>query len=154
MAGPRPPFVPTPEAVVDVMLRLADVGEGDVVVDPGAGDCRVPIMAAEKYGAVGIGIEIDDALVVRCVEEIRRRGLSRAYVVYGDMYRFDYRLATVITLYLLPDSNGRLLEHWRRLGVTNVRVVSHDFEVPGLSPLATIEVGGPLRGHRLYLYRL
>lgn len=148
------PYVPTPKDIAIVMLRLAQVKPGEIVVDPGAGECGIVITAATVFNAVGIGIEINPALVRSCIESFERLGLKgKAYVVWGDLFDFNYSIAHVVTLYLGSEVNRKLrekLEHELRRGA---RVVSHDYEVPGWEPVKVEVVKGPFREHRIYLYK-
>lgn len=148
------PYVPTPRDVAIAMLRLAQVKPGEVVVDPGAGECGIVITAVTVFNAVGIGIEINPALVRSCIESFDKLRLKgRAYIVWGDLFDFNYSIAHVVTLYLGSDVNeklGRKLERELRKGA---RVVSHDYEVPGWKPVRVEVVRGPFREHRIYLYK-
>lgn len=147
------PYVPTPRDVALEMLRLANVRPGEVVVDPGAGECGIVMLAVTVFDAVGIGIEINPALVKACIENFERHGLrGRAYVVWGDLFDFDYSIADVVTLYLGSDVNEALKPKLSRELRRGARVVSHDFEVPGWRAVKSVTVNGPLRTHRIYLY--
>ncbi|MFB6471212.1 MAG: SAM-dependent methyltransferase [Vulcanisaeta sp. AZ3] len=149
------PYVPTPRDVALEMLRLANVRPGEVVVDPGAGECGIVILAVTVFNAIGIGVEINPALIKSCIENFEKLKLKgRAYIVWDDLFNFNYSIANVVTLYLGSDINGKLkskLETELRHGT---RVVSHDFEVPGWYPARTVVVHGPFREHRVYLYIL
>jgi tRNA G37 N-methylase Trm5 len=135
------------------MLRLANVRPGEVVVDPGAGECGIVTLAVTVFDAVGIGIEINPALVKACIENFERLGLrGRAYIVWGDLFDFDYSIADVVTLYLGSDVNEALKPKLSRELRRGARVVSHDFEVPGWRAVKSVTVNGPLRTHRIYLY--
>jgi tRNA G37 N-methylase Trm5 len=135
------------------MLRLANVRPGEVVVDPGAGECGIVTLAVTVFDAVGIGIEINPALVKACIENFERLGLrGKAYVVWGDLFDFDYSIADVVTLYLGNDVNEALKPKLSRELRRGARVVSHDFEVPGWRAVKSVTVNGPLRTHRIYLY--
>ena len=102
-------YVPTPPAVVDAMLQVAAVTERDIVYDLGSGDGRIVITAAKRYGARGVGIEIDPSLVAQSRATIRRLGLDeRVRIVEQDLLEADLREATVVTLYLLQSINERL----------------------------------------------
>jgi Predicted methyltransferase len=126
------PYVPTPRDVALEMLRIADVKPGEVVVDPGAGECGIVTLAVTVFNAIGIGIEINPALVRACIENFERLGLKgRAYIVWGDLFDFDYSIADVVTLYLGSDINETLRPKLSRELRRGARVVSHDFEVPG-----------------------
>ena len=135
--APRPPglrepdviYVPTPQEVVDAMLKLAEVKSTDIVYDLGSGDGRIPITAAQKYGARGIGIDINP-------ERIKEANANLAKANVGDKVRFlnqdlfetDLSPATVITLYLLPSLNLKLLPKLKALK-PGTRIVSHSFDM-------------------------
>ncbi len=148
------PFVPTPEPVVLRMLELAGVGPDDVVYDLGCGDGRIPILAAQKFGARGVGVELDEGLFQEASERVRKLNLEeRVKIVHGDLMEVDLSPATVVTLYLLTSSNEKVrpnLEKYLRQGA---RVVSHDFEMRGwkaekVEPFSSEAAGG----HTIYLY--
>jgi len=126
------PYVPTPSLVVDRMLELARVGPGDVVYDVGCGDGRIVIAAARRYGASGVGIDIDAAMVEASARNARAAGVERRVrFLCLDAVKADLSPATVVTLYLLPESNlllRPLLERQLRRGS---RVVSHNYMIAG-----------------------
>src|SRR5205814_1744356 len=100
----RVPFITTPDEVVARMLKLAGTSAGDLVADLGSGDGRIVIAAARQFGARGLGIELDAALVASSRENARQAGVAdRVSIVQGDVLRADFSQATVITVYLLPD---------------------------------------------------
>ncbi len=147
------PYVPTPKDVVFKMLELAEVKTNEVVIDAGAGDCRIVVIAALHFEAIGIGIEKNPVLVKECLklfEKYRLKG--RAYIVYGDLLEFNYSIADVVTLYLGTEMNEKLKPKLERELKPGTRVVSHDFEVPGWKPEKIVEIEGPLRKHKIYLY--
>jgi SAM-dependent methyltransferase len=122
------PFVPTPQVVVDAMLRLAKVGPSDFVVDLGSGDGIIVLTAAQKFRARGYGVDIDPELVKQSNSEAAKRGISdRARFHVQDVFKADLRRATVVTLYLLPSMmvalQPKLLAELR----PGSRVVSHDY---------------------------
>jgi SAM-dependent methyltransferase len=126
-------YTPTRHAIADAMLRLAKVTGHDVVFDLGSGDGRIPIIAAQKYGARGVGIEIDARLVERARANARDAGVAdRVTFIHGDLFATDLSDATVVTLYLSPRVNVRLEPQLRRLR-PGTRIVSHQF------PLGTWE---------------
>jgi SAM-dependent methyltransferase len=145
-ADERPPartpdiqFVPTRQAIVDAMLRLAQVGPDDVVYDLGSGDGRIVIIAAEKYGARGVGIE----LVPRLVEISRalaREGAvaDRVTFIEGDLFTADISDATVVTLYLSPSINRQLLPKLKRELRPGTRIVSRQFRFGSWVPEVTV----------------
>ena len=129
------PYFPTPQSVVDRMLQLAKVGPADFVIDHGSGDGRIVLTAAKKYGARGLGIEIEPQLVSEANYNARREGVSdRAKFVEQDLFQADLRPATVLTLYLFRELNiklaPRILEQLR----PGARVVSHDWDLGDWTP--------------------
>jgi len=136
-------YVPTPQAVVDAMLQLAEVKANDVVYDLGSGDGRIVISAAKQYGARGVGIEIDPALVKRATENAAAAGVSdRVRFVSQNLFTTDLSEASVVTLYLLQSINERLRPKLVRELKPGARVVSHVFNMgPEWPPQRTIEIG-------------
>ena len=136
------PFVPTPGAVVDEMLRLAKVGPGDVVYDLGSGDGRIVITAAQKHGARGVGIDIDPQRIKEATERARKAGVAdRVEFRQGDLFKADIRDATVVTLYLLSSVNLQLRPKLLAELKPGTRVVSHAFEMGDWKPVETRKVG-------------
>jgi SAM-dependent methyltransferase len=140
---PDVPYVPTPPAVVDAMLDLAHVKATDVVYDLGSGDGRIVIAAAKKYGARGVGIEIDPSLVKRARDAAAAAGVAnRVRFVTGDLFDAHLNEATVVTLYLLQSLNERLRPKLVRELKPGARIVSHVFNMgPEWPPDKTVEVG-------------
>ena len=126
------PFVPTPINVVDKMLEMARVTPGDVVFDLGSGDGAIIIRAAQKFGARGVGIEID-ADLVRKAQANASRGKVEHLTEFRvqDALSVDASEATVVTLYMLPEFNAKLRPILDRQLKPGARVVSHDFAVEG-----------------------
>jgi SAM-dependent methyltransferase len=119
------PFIPSPRATVDEMLRLADVGPRDVVYDLGAGDGRVVIAAAAKFGARGVGVEIDAQLVEQARRNAQRAGVAeRVRFLAQDLFATDLGEATVVALYLSPNLNEKLRPRLLALA-PGTRIVSH-----------------------------
>ena len=148
------PFVPTPLSVVEGMLTLAKVDEHDRVYDLGSGDGRIVIMAAQKFKAEAVGVEMDDNLYKQSTERIAELALGkRAKILHENMYKVSLRPATVVTLYLLTSVNERLRPIMERDLRSGARVVTHDFKVPGWeekdSKIVMSETG---ISHTLYLY--
>lgn len=134
------PFVPTPMVVVDEMLRLANVGLDDFVMDLGSGDGRVVIAAAKKFGARGIGVELDQDMLIRSEERARQAGVeARVKFVEQDLFKADLSPATVITMYLFPDVNRRLRLRLLTLK-PGTRIVSHDYDLGDWRPDRTSTV--------------
>ena len=128
------PFITTPDEVVDRMLELAGTRADDLVVDLGSGDGRIVIAAAQKFGARGLGIELDGALVEKSRENARRANVAeRVSFVQGDVLAADISRATVVTVYLLPGLINRLQPRFERLQ-PGTRIVSHAFGMTGWRP--------------------
>lgn len=135
------PYVPTPPAVVQAMLRVAQVGPDDVVYDLGSGDGRIVIAAARDYGARGTGIDIDAELVEEATRNARRAGVEdRVRFLRQDLFETDLREATVVTLYLLPMVNLRLRPKLLQELRPGTRVVSHAFDMDEWEPDHELEV--------------
>ena len=127
-------FTPTRHAIADAMLQLAGVTAQDVVYDLGSGDGRIPIIAAQKYGARGIGIEIDPRLVTQSWGNANDAQVAnRVSFRVGDLFEADLSEATVVTLYLSPSIMKRMLPVLRSLK-PGTRIVSHQFSMPGWPP--------------------
>jgi cyclopropane fatty-acyl-phospholipid synthase-like methyltransferase len=121
------PYVPTPPAVVDAMLRMAHVTSSDLVYDLGCGDGRIVVMAAEKYGARGVGIDLDPRRIAEATENAKAAGVTgRVKFIVQDVFASDFSDATVVTLYMLPSVNERLMPRIRALK-PGTRVVTHAF---------------------------
>jgi SAM-dependent methyltransferase len=136
---PDTPFVPTPQPVVDAMLQLARTGPDDIVYDLGSGDGRIVILAAQKYGASGVGVEIDPPLVERA-REVAREGevADKVTFVEGDLFSTDLSRATVVTLSLSAEVNARLTSKLKRELRPGARIVSRRFGLEGWPPDRTI----------------
>jgi cyclopropane fatty-acyl-phospholipid synthase-like methyltransferase len=141
--SPDVPYVPTKQEVVEEMLRMADVKPGDLVYDLGCGDGRIIVTAAQKFGARGVGVDIDPRRIAEAVENARRAGVERQVEFrLGDLFEADIRAATVVTLYLLPDVNLRLKPKLLRDLKPGTRVVSHDFSMgDDWQPEKTLRLG-------------
>jgi hypothetical protein len=138
------PYVPTPQAVVDKMLDMAQVKAGDTVIDLGSGDGRIMITAARRHGAQGFGVEIDPRLVRRSNEEARRLGIAdRVKFLRQDLFNTDFHEANVLTLYLLPDVNIALRPKILAELKPGTRVVSHDYDMREWRPDAEEAIPAP-----------
>ena len=136
-------YVPTPQQVVNAMLRLANVGPGDVVYDLGSGDGRIPITAARVHGARGVGIDIDPTRIREATANARAAGVAnRVQFRNEDMFTADISGATVVTLYLLNELNMRLEPKLLRELRPGTRIVSHVFRMGAWAPERTEQVGG------------
>ena len=144
-------YEPTPMPVVRALLQLADVGPQDVVYDLGSGDGRIPIAAAKEFGARGVGIEIDPALVAQAQASAREAGVEdRVEFRLGNMYAADIRSATVVTLFLHPGPNLRLREKLRSDLQPGSRVVSYVWDMGSWTPTDVRRVNE----HQIFLWRI
>jgi tRNA G37 N-methylase Trm5 len=136
-------FVPTPQEVVDEMLRIADVKKGDVLYDLGSGDGRIPVTAAKKFGVRAVGIDIDPQRIAEANENAKRNGVTDLVKFRNEnLFKADFREATVVTLYLLPDLNEKLRPKlWAELK-PGTRIVSHQFEMGNWQPEKKVELNG------------
>ena len=146
--GPRPArppdiyYAPSPQVMVNAMLALAAVTPADVVYDLGSGDGRVVIVAAQKYGARGVGVEIDPALVALSRQHARDGAVAdRVRFVEGDLFTADIAAATVVTLWLSPSINRDLEARLKRELRPGARVVSRQFPIGSWVPDQTVTVG-------------
>jgi SAM-dependent methyltransferase len=140
-------FVPTPQEVVDEMLKLANVGKGDVLYDLGCGDGRTVISAA-RLGARAIGIDINPVRIKESEENAAKQGMTgKVTFRLADLFESDFHDATVITLYLLPSLNVKLRPTLWKLK-PGTRIVSHDFDMGDWKPEKTVE----LDGHTIYFW--
>jgi len=153
------PFITTPEEVVERMLELAGTRSDDLVADLGSGDGRIVIMAARKFGARGLGIELDQRLVDKSRENARAAGVAdRVTLVQGDVLTADFSKASVVTVYLLPGLIGQLQQRFTGELRPGTRIVSHAFGMAGWVPDKTgvIRLSKSHRGQgdesRLYLW--
>jgi SAM-dependent methyltransferase len=129
------PYVPTPWPIVEDMLRLADVQANDLVYDLGSGDGRLVIAAAKRYGARGVGIELQADLVQMALTGAKRDAVAdKVKFVQGDLFETDLRDATVVTLYLLPRFTTRLVPKLRAELRPGARIVSHDYPLSPWPP--------------------
>ena len=136
-------FVPTPQEVVDAMLKLAKVTSSDVVYDLGSGDGRVPITAAKTYGARGVGIDIDPERISEAQENRKTSGVAdKVRFLNQDLFTTDISEATVVTLYLLPSLNLKLIPKLNSELKPGTRVVSHAFDMGDIRPDQTQNVNG------------
>ncbi|HEX5413861.1 MAG TPA: class I SAM-dependent methyltransferase [Terriglobia bacterium] len=148
------PFVPTPMKVAERMLEMARVTPSDVVYDLGSGDGRIVIMAAQKYGARAVGVELNGKLYKESSARIEELGLaSKAKILLGDMFKADIHPATVVTLYLLTSVNADIRPMLEKQLRPGTRVVSHDFQMTAWTPQKTEEISDQNGSvHTVYLY--
>ncbi|MDB5810112.1 MAG: hypothetical protein JWN94_2234 [Betaproteobacteria bacterium] len=129
------PFVPTPYPVVEEMLRLANVGPADFVMDLGSGDGRILIAAARKFGARGVGVDLDPDRIEESNYSAQIQNVSeRVTFEQQDLFKFDISQASVVTMYLLPSVNMKLRSRLLNDLKPGTRVVSHDFDLEDWQP--------------------
>ena len=151
--GPDVQYVPTPENVVDEMLRITGVTKDDVVYDLGCGDGRLVITAAKRHGARGVGIDIDPQRITESRDNARQADVTeRVRFLEQDLFEADIRQATVVTLYLLPKLNVQLRPKLLHDLKPGTRVVSHDFDMAEWQPDRTIQVPGTSRSHAVHYW--
>jgi cyclopropane fatty-acyl-phospholipid synthase-like methyltransferase len=143
----RPPdihWVPTPDAVVDGMLKLAGVGKGDTVYDLGCGDGKI-VIAAARLGARGVGIDIDPQRVAEATANVKKAGVQdRVQIRLGDIFdpAVTINEATVVTLYLLSSLNEKLMPRLKAELRPGTRIVSHAFRMGDWQPERTEQING------------
>jgi 23S rRNA G2445 N2-methylase RlmL len=142
--------VPTPQPVVDAMLRMAKVTDQDVIYDLGCGDGRIPITAAATYGARGVGIDIDPKWIEQANENAKAAGVTgKVTFRTQDLFESDIREATVVTLYLLPWLNLKLMPKLQKELKPGTRIVSHAFDMGNEWPP---DQRGEVAGKSYYLW--
>src|SRR3954464_1524147 len=145
-------FVPTPQEVVDKMLELANVGKADVLYDLGSGDGRVPVTSAKRFAIRAYGIDIDPQRIAEANDNARRNGVSQLVQFrQEDLFKANFREATVVTLYLLPDLNEKLRPRLLAELKPGTRIVSHQFDMGTWKPDKKIELSA---GRTIYLWTI
>jgi ribosomal protein L11 methylase PrmA len=144
--APRSPdviYVPTPQLVVDAMLKVAQVTATDVIYDLGSGDGRIPIAAAKQFGARGIGIDIDPQRIAEANANAKAAGVTdKVKFLNQDLFTTDISEATVVTLYLLPSLNLKVRPKLCKELKPGARIVSHAFDMGNTKPEQTLNVDG------------
>jgi SAM-dependent methyltransferase len=137
------PYVTTPAEVVRAMIEVARIHKHDVVYDLGCGDGRILIAAARRFGARGVGVDIDPERVREARAKVAAHRLAgRIEIRQGDLFETDIREATVVTIYLLPDANLRLRSKLLKELRPGTRIVSHSFDMGDWKPQMVRTVGG------------
>jgi len=149
------PYVPTPQDVVDRMLKLAEVKKGDVVYDLGCGDGRIVVTAAKRFGARGVGVDINPIRIRESKENAKLAGVENLVTfLEQDAMTVDVSKATVVTLYLLPESNLKLRPILTRQLKPGARIVSHAFDMDDWEPLKVdVFTDSEGRARKLYLWK-
>jgi len=147
--------VPTPRPVVERMLELAAVTRDDVVYDLGSGDGRIVIAAAQKYGARGVGFEIDPELLQQARQNARRARVDHLVEFrQQDLLTATFSDATVVVLYLGPSANFRLRPKLQRELSAGARVLSHEYDMGSWEPDLREEVTTSGGTRTIYLWRI
>ncbi len=146
-------FVPTPQEVVDKMLELAKVTKDDVVYDLGCGDGRIPVTAAKKFGCKAMGFDVDPKRIEESLDNVKKNKVGDLVTIEKkDIFTLDLSKANVITLYLLPDLNVKLIPQLEKLK-DGSRIVSHSFDMAGVTPDKVVKVQTASNGeHTIYLW--
>lgn len=146
-------YVPTPQEVVDKMLEMARVRKDDVVYDLGCGDGRIVVTAAKKFGCKAVGFDIDPDRVKESLENVKKNHVENLVTIkQADIFEQDLSKATVVTLYLLPSLNVRLIPQLEKMK-DGCRIVSHDFDMKGVKPDKVVTVRpDDGREHVVYLW--
>ena len=147
-------YVPTPQEVVDKMLELAEVTKDDLVYDLGCGDGRIIVTAAKKYGARGVGYDINPKRIKESLENVEKNNVGHLVrIEQEDIFTLDLSEANVITLYLLPSLNVKLIPQLEKLKPGS-RIVSHDFDMRGVTPDKVVKINSDneYSGHTIYLW--
>ena len=151
------PYYPTPETIVDKMLILGGLKAGEKMYDLGSGDGRIVIVAAQKFHADAVGVELDRDLCKQSTAKILKLGLDKkAHIVNGDLLKQNYSSADMVTVYLLPDAvNNKVQPILDRQLKKGARIVAKDFEFKNWTAekVENIADDGEGRSHTLYLYR-
>lgn len=139
-------FVPTPQAVVDQMLSMAGIKEGDVLYDLGCGDGRIVVTAARRYGIKAIGFDLDPRRVAESLANVKSNSVEHLVTIQqADVFAVDLTPASVVTLYLLPKLNVRLMPQLAKLKPGS-RILSHDFDMKGAKPIEVQTMGAEGQG--------
>jgi predicted RNA methylase len=149
-------YVATPHDVVERMLRLADIKKEDVVYDLGCGDGRIVVAAAKRYGCHGIGFDIDDDRVKESRDNVKKAGVEKLVEIkQEDIFTVDLSKATVITSYLLPSMNIKLIPQFDKMK-DGSRIVCHDYDIGGVKPDTVVRMTSKEDGvkHTIYRYTL
>src|SRR3954447_13155111 len=155
--GKLAPYYPTPETIVQKMLQLGGLKAGEKMFDLGSGDGRIVIVAAQKFHAEAVGVELDKDLSKQSAARILKLGLEKnARIVNGDLLKQNYSSADLVTVYLLPDAvNNKVQPLLDKQLKKGARIVAKDFDFRNWTPekVENIADDGEGRSHTLYLYR-
>jgi SAM-dependent methyltransferase len=145
-------FVPTPQEVVDRMLELAEVKKDDLIYDLGCGDGRIVVTAAQRYGCKAVGFDIDPERIAESRERVKKAKIGHLVEIQQkDIFKLDLSKADVVTLYLLPSLNQKLIPQLEKLKPGS-RIVSHAFRMEPIKPDNEVEVRVKTENHTRHIY--
>jgi predicted RNA methylase len=149
------PYIPTPEILVERMLEAGHVRSADIVYDLGSGDGRIVIMAAQRFNARSVGVEIRPDLCRKAEERIKLLGLEdRVRIIQDSALRVDLSPATVVTMYLMTESNERMRPNLEKYLKAGARVVSNDYPIHGWKASEMLVVRTGSAEHRIFVYEI
>ena len=147
------PYVASPVGVVEKMLEYAELKPGELVYDLGCGDGRIVIMAAQKFGARGVGIDLNSRLVKEARAKVENLGLGESVsIIHGDVFNVDLSPADIITMYLTTGANEKVRPKLERELRPGTRIVTHDFSIPKWKIIKDLKFRENYRTHTIYLY--
>ena len=150
------PFVPSPENVIENMLKLCYAGPGDTLYDLGCGDGRILFMAVEKFDVdKAVGVELNPNMVKGINEKIKKRGLEKRIQVHnGNFFNVDISPATLVTLYLTTSGNSKLRPKFQEELKPGTKITSHDFPIQEWDNLQSSGSPHTLGSHKIYVYTI
>jgi ubiquinone/menaquinone biosynthesis C-methylase UbiE len=149
------PYVTSPQPIVQKMLEMASLKQGETLFDLGCGDGRILISAAKSFGAKAVGVEISDTLAARARQQVEALGLQdQVTVLTGDMMSIDLSPANVIALYLLTEANEQLRPKLERELKPGARVISLEFKIRGWKPSKVEKFEAHRHPYTIYLYEM
>ena len=147
------PYVASPMSVVEKMLEYAELKPGELVYDLGCGDGRIVIMAAEKFGARGVGIELNPVLVKEARAKVESLGLSKSVsIIHSDIFNVDLSPADIITSYLTTSANEKVRPKLERELRHGTRFVTHNYRIPKWKVLKDLTFSENHIKHTIYVY--
>jgi len=145
-------YVGSPHDIVAKMLEVAQVKKDDILYDPGCGDGRICVMAAKKYGCKTVGFDLNPVRIRESLENIKRNGVEKlGRIERKDIFTVDFRAATVVTMYLLPWMNKKLVPQLQKMK-PGTRIVAHDYAIEGYPPEKTITMTSKQDAVEHYIY--
>jgi protein-L-isoaspartate O-methyltransferase len=147
------PYVASSMPVVEKMLEYAELKPGELVYDLGCGDGRIVIMAAQKFGARGVGIELNRLRVKEARAKVESLGLGESVrIIHNDFFKIDLSPADIVTMYLTTNANRKVRPKLERELRPRTRIVTHDFKIPEWKISKDLKIADNHRIHVIYLY--